>query len=52
MNNFLKIGLAGDESMLCVVLLLGVDITQLLALMQGLGTALRLDRALFSRRSN
>ena len=43
----LEVGLVGDEGMLGMPLILGVDISPLHAMVQGAGPALRLDAALF-----
>jgi len=45
----LEAGLVGDEGMLGVTLILGVDVSPLHALVQGEGPALRMDAALFRR---
>lgn len=45
----LEVGLIGDEGMLGISLTLGVDISPLHALVQGAGTALRMDGAQFRR---
>ena len=45
----LEVGLIGDEGMLGISLILGVDISPLHALVQGAGTALRMDGAQFRR---
>lgn len=45
----LEAGLIGDEGMLGVTLILGVDVSPLHALVQGEGPALRMDAALFRR---
>lgn len=45
----LEVGLIGDEGMFGVALSLGVDISPLQAMVQGAGTALRMDAALFMR---
>lgn len=45
----LEVGLVGNEGMLGIFLILGVDIWPLHALVQGKGTALRMDIAAFRR---
>lgn len=45
----LEVGLVGDEGMLGVTLILGVDVSPLHALVQGAGRALRMDTASFVR---
>ena len=45
----LEVGLIGDEGMLGVTLILGVTVSPLHALVQGAGTALRMDAASFVR---
>ncbi len=45
----LEVGLVGDEGMLGISLILGVDISPLHALVQGEGKALRMSTALFRR---
>jgi CRP-like cAMP-binding protein len=48
----LEVGLVGDEGMLGTELILGVDRVPLHALVQGAGTALRMDAAIFRRELN
>ena len=45
----LEVGLIGDEGMLGITLMLGVDVWPLQAVVQGEGAALRMDVALFRR---
>lgn len=45
----LEVGMVGNEGMLGIALMLGVNISPLHALVQGSGRALRLDAALFRR---
>jgi CRP-like cAMP-binding protein len=45
----LEIGLVGDEGMVGTSMILGVEISQLRALVQGAGVAWRMDAATFSR---
>jgi CRP-like cAMP-binding protein len=47
----LEVGLIGDEGMLGIPLILGVDVSSQLARVQGPGTALRMSAALFRRHS-
>jgi CRP-like cAMP-binding protein len=47
----LEVGLVGDEGMLGVPLILGVDVSSQLARVQGAGTALRMGATLFRRHS-
>ncbi len=47
----LEVGLVGDEGMLGVPLILGIDMAPQLARVQGSGTALRMSAALFRRHS-
>jgi CRP-like cAMP-binding protein len=47
----LEVGLVGDEGMLGVPLILGVDVSSQLARVQGAGTALRMSAAQFRRHS-
>ena len=47
----LEVGLVGDEGMLGVSLILGVDVSSQLARVQGAGIALRMSAALFRRHS-
>jgi len=45
----LEVGMIGDEGMLGISLILGVDVSPLHALVQGSGTALRMNAAAFRR---
>lgn len=45
----LEVGMVGDEGMLGIPLILGVDVSSLHALVQGAGPALRMDAATFRR---
>ncbi len=45
----LEVGLVGDEGMLGVPLVLGVDVSPLRAVVQGAGSALRMEAATFGR---
>ncbi|MBF0218757.1 MAG: Crp/Fnr family transcriptional regulator [Gammaproteobacteria bacterium] len=45
----LEVGLVGDEGMLGIALILGVEVSPLRALVQGAGLALRMDTASFRR---
>jgi CRP-like cAMP-binding protein len=45
----LEVGLVGDEGMLGISLLLGVDVSPLRSVVQGAGQALRMNTALFRR---
>ena len=45
----LEVGLVGDEGMLGIPLILGVDVSRLRASVQGPGQALRMDAAMFQR---
>ena len=45
----LEVGLIGDEGMLGISIILGVDVSPLHAVVQGSGPALRMDAALFRR---
>ena len=46
---FLEVGLVGNEGMFGIPLVLGVDVSPVRAVVQGAGTALRIDAAAFRR---